>query len=104
MMEVAGRDIRVLLKYPSNASHSLHAIALAIADTFDYVDYFPSYEIIMNSERSKTVMDDGIHICAEPVENVIRQFKAAYLACPFAGTPSSLIKARELVFQKECVL
>ena len=88
----------------ANASHSLHAIALAIADTFDYVDYFPSYEIIMNSERSKTVMDDGIHICAEPVENVIRQFKAAYLACPFASTPSSLVKARKLVFQKECVL
>ena len=58
---------------------TLRTVASAIASTFNYVDYFPSYELIMNSEKSKTFMDDGIHIRAEPVENVISQFKSSYL-------------------------
>lgn len=56
----------------------LRSVASTIAGSFDYVDYFPSYEIIMNSERSKTFMEDGIHVMAAPVDNVIAQFKETY--------------------------
>lgn len=57
---------------------TLRCAASALADSFDFVDYFPSYEIIMNSERSKTFLEDGIHVRSEPVANVIKQFKNAY--------------------------
>jgi hypothetical protein len=59
---------------------TLRVVASAISDMFEFVDYFPSYEIIMNSERSKTFMEDGIHVRAEPVDNVIRQFKSMYFS------------------------
>ncbi|WP_109513436.1 GSCFA domain-containing protein [Pseudomonas ovata] len=57
---------------------TLRTVASAIAESLDYVDYFPSYEIIMNSERSKTFLEDGIHVKPEAVANVISQFKTAY--------------------------
>ncbi|MBF8651235.1 GSCFA domain-containing protein [Pseudomonas putida] len=59
---------------------TLRVIASAISEKYAHVDYFPSYEIIMNSERSKTFLDDGIHVRAEAVNNVIRQFKDLYLS------------------------
>ncbi|MFJ4110559.1 GSCFA domain-containing protein [Pseudomonas sp. NPDC089758] len=58
----------------------LRAIASTISNDYSFVDYFPSYEIIMNSERSKTFLEDGIHVRSEAVDNVIRQFKSIYLA------------------------
>ncbi|WP_177331188.1 GSCFA domain-containing protein [Pseudomonas sp. NBRC 111119] len=59
---------------------TLRVIASAISEKYAHVDYFPSYEIIMNSERSKTFLEDGIHVRAEAVNNVIRQFKDLYLS------------------------
>lgn len=59
---------------------TLRVVASAISEKYSHVDYFPSYEIIMNSERSKTFLDDGIHVRAEAVNNVIRQFKDLYLS------------------------
>lgn len=56
----------------------LRSVASSISSEFNCVDYFPSYEIIMNSERSKTFMEDGIHVMTAPVDNVIEQFKEAY--------------------------
>lgn len=58
---------------------TLRTVASAIASSFSFVDYFPSYEMILESERSETFMEDGIHIKAEPVKNVISQFKSNYI-------------------------
>ncbi|WP_082481337.1 GSCFA domain-containing protein [Pseudomonas sp. Leaf127] len=59
---------------------TLRTVASALAENFEYVDYFPSYEIIMNSERCKTFLEDGIHVKSEPVSNVIAQFKSVYFS------------------------
>lgn len=59
---------------------TLRVVASALADKYSQVDYFPSYEIIMNSERAKTFLEDGIHVKPEAVDNVIRQFKKIYLS------------------------
>lgn len=59
---------------------TLRVVASAVSERHSNVDYFPSYEIITNSERSKTFLSDGIHVKSEAVDNVIRQFKDLYLS------------------------
>lgn len=58
---------------------TLRTVASDIAASYSFVDYFPSYEIIMNSDRSKTFLNDGMHVQGAAVDNVIRQFTACYL-------------------------
>ncbi|MFJ4157056.1 GSCFA domain-containing protein [Pseudomonas sp. NPDC089752] len=58
---------------------TLRIVASTLSDKYSHVDYFPSYEIIMNSERAQTFLEDGIHVRSEAVDNVIRQFKHLYL-------------------------
>lgn len=57
---------------------TLRTVATDVAANYSFVDYFPSYEIIMNSDRSKTFLNDGMHVQGPAVENVIRQFTACY--------------------------
>ncbi len=56
----------------------LRVCAQTIADKYDYVDYFPSYEMIMNSPRHLTWQSDQIHIRDEAVRFVTGYFIEEY--------------------------
>lgn len=58
---------------------TLLAVAHQLADEQPFVDYFPSYEIIINSERAKVFMDDGIHVLPAGIEQVMKAFFASYI-------------------------
>jgi hypothetical protein len=60
----------------------LRVCAQEVADRFDFVDYFPSYEIVMNSPRDKTWLEDQMHVSEEAVEFVTNSF----IGCYYDGT------------------
>lgn len=57
---------------------TLLSAAVQVSDRYDFVDYFPSYEIVMNSDRASTWVDDGVHIKPEIVAGVMDSFVHAY--------------------------
>lgn len=59
---------------------TLRCAAENLASQFDFVDYFPSYEIIVNTEYKKAFKEDGIHVQAEAVENVMNIFFDSYFS------------------------
>lgn len=52
----------------------LRVVAEDARDSFDHVDYFPSYEMVMNSPRQHTWEEDEIHVKADLVGQVTRSF------------------------------
>ena len=56
----------------------LRAAAEAFADRHDNVDYFPSYEIVMNSKKKITWTDDKRHIHGKFTQKIMEQFFSAY--------------------------
>jgi hypothetical protein len=56
----------------------LLAVATEMAAKYDFVDYFPSYEIIINSEYTKVFESDGVHVKNEGVKKVMEIFFSAY--------------------------
>ncbi|MBA4221625.1 MAG: hypothetical protein C0458_12930 [Methylobacterium sp.] len=64
----------------NSASKSLlRAVTEELFRRFDYVDYFPSYEIVLNSPRAIAFEDDQLHIAREMVAHVMTTFQGAYL-------------------------
>jgi hypothetical protein len=64
----------------NSASKSvLRAVAEELYRRFDFVDYFPSYEIVLNSPRGLAFEDDQLHIARDMVAGVMRNFEASYL-------------------------
>ncbi|CAN7627938.1 GSCFA domain-containing protein [Bosea sp. LjRoot90] len=64
----------------NSASKSvLRAVAEELFRRFDFVDYFPSYEIVLNSPRTIAFEDDQLHIAREMVAHVMTTFQGAYL-------------------------
>ena len=57
----------------------LRSVAEELFPRFDYVDYFPSYEIVLNSPRAIAFEDDQLHIAREMVAHVMTTFQGAYL-------------------------
>ena len=47
---------------------------------FDFVDYFPSYEIVLNSSPALAFQDDQLHVARDMVQHVMETFQSAYLA------------------------
>src|SRR3546814_16075656 len=41
---------------------------------FPFVDYFPSYEMVMNSPRAMTWADDQVHVALHAFEQEISRF------------------------------
>jgi hypothetical protein len=59
---------------------TLLAVATSLRDELDFVDYFPSYELIVNSDRSKVFAEDGIHVRREAIKEVMQLFFSSYIA------------------------
>src|SRR3546814_5938415 len=49
----------------------LRVASEALKGNFEFVDYFPSYEMVMSSPRAMTWADDQIHVAPPVVERVI---------------------------------
>jgi len=64
----------------SHSKSLLRAVAEEIKRTYDYVDYFPSYEIVMNSPRDLAWREDCLHVQWPMVQHVMQNFKQAF--CP----------------------
>ena len=58
---------------------TLRAAAQELRDKYDYVDYFPSYEMVMNSPRELAWGDDQLHVRAPMVEHVVGHFMKSYV-------------------------
>lgn len=58
---------------------TLHCAALRLYRELEYVDYFPSYEMITLSKQSFAYKDDFIHVKAEAVGRVMERFLKSYL-------------------------
>ena len=58
----------------------LRVAAQTLATRFTFVDYFPSYEMVMNSPRTMSWTDDQIHVHPAVVEKVIETFSTRYVA------------------------
>lgn len=58
---------------------TLRSVAGALAAEFDYVDYFPSYEMVINSPREISWLDDQIHVQPRIVNKVISEFVERYV-------------------------
>ncbi|MGI4746858.1 MAG: GSCFA domain-containing protein [Janthinobacterium lividum] len=57
---------------------TLFSASLIVADRYDFVDYFPSYELVMYSDPTTTWMEDGAHIFPDRVGKVIKIFADTY--------------------------
>ncbi len=63
-------------------THSKSALRVAAAELtneFDFVDYFPSYEMVTNSPRQLAWKQDQLHVDKKMVEFVISKFVDRYL-------------------------
>jgi GSCFA family len=58
---------------------TLRAVAQTVADEDEYVDYFPSYEIVTLSNPNDAWLPDRRHVKREAVEHIVKIFKDAYL-------------------------
>jgi hypothetical protein len=56
----------------------LRAVADDLQRTYDYVDYFPSYEMVVNTPRHLAWTDDQLHVTTSMVRHVMQVFKQAY--------------------------
>lgn len=64
----------------NSASKSvLRAVAEELYRRFDFVDYFPSYEIVLNSPRALAFEEDQLHIARDMVATVMETFERTYL-------------------------
>lgn len=92
--ELCGADIKFIVTVspvPFNAtfrgddvvvSHTatkakLRTVAEELARTYEFVDYFPSYEIVVNTPRALAWMDDGMHVNSKMVDHVMTTFVAS---------------------------
>lgn len=55
----------------SYSKATLRAVAGDLASSYDFVDYFPSYEMVINSHHELTWIDDEIHVQGTIVNRVI---------------------------------
>jgi hypothetical protein len=84
-----GQDVIVANQY---SKCTLLSSAALVASEHDWVDYYPSYEMVINSDRSWAWHDDGVHVRNEVVDRVIETFSNAYFAVDVAE-PASMSAA-----------
>lgn len=76
MATFTDRDIVVANTYSKSV---LRAVAEDFASAHDFVHYFPSYEIVMNSDRKAAWTEDGRHVVPEVVHHIMDLFRANYV-------------------------
>ena len=59
---------------------TLRCVAEDLAADHANVHYFPSYEIVMNSDRGAAWTDDGRHVEPEVVQHIMATFKHHFVA------------------------
>lgn len=57
----------------------LRVAAREISERFDFVDYFPSYEMVMTSPHHLVWEDDSAHVRREAVQQVVSRFISSYI-------------------------
>ncbi|WP_332692589.1 GSCFA domain-containing protein [Bosea sp. (in: a-proteobacteria)] len=63
----------------SGSKSVLRAVAEELYRRFDFVDYFPSYEIVLNSPRAIAFEEDQLHVARNMVAQVMTTFQESYL-------------------------
>jgi len=87
----SGQDVVVANTYSKAV---LRSVAQDLAHELDFVDYFPSYEIVMLSDPSLAWLPDRRHVQREHVGHIVSEFMAAYLDVAGAvDVPASAVPA-----------
>jgi len=73
----SNQDIIVANSYSKS---TLRAVAQDVANGSDRIDYFPSYEMVMNSPRDITWDHDQRHVRWPVIKNIIEYFSQVYFA------------------------
>ena len=76
MATFTDRDIVAANTYSKSV---LRAVAEDFAASHDFVHYFPSYEIVMNSDRKVAWSKDGRHVAPEVVHHIMDLFCSNYI-------------------------
>jgi hypothetical protein len=76
MATFTGRDVVTANTYSKS---TLRSAAEEWAAAHSNIDYFPSYEIVMNSDRGLAWADDGRHVQGDVVRHIMGVFADAYL-------------------------
>lgn len=71
------RDVVVANQY---SKATLHSAAIAMTDAHDFIDYFPSYEMVTMCRSGEVWEHDGVHVKTAFVKQIMQRFMAAYLA------------------------
>ena len=85
------RDIVLANTYSKSV---LRSVAEEWSACHENVDYFPSYEIVMNSDKSICWTEDKRHVRGEIVEHIMNVFTDHYLANPKANRPDMLSRLK----------
>lgn len=72
------RDLDVVVANTASKA-ALRTAADEVAKRFDFVDYFPSFELVTNSPRAIAWLDDQIHVHPRMVGHVTSFFADCYL-------------------------
>lgn len=72
-----GQDVAVANQYSKSV---LRAATQAIVAKYERVDYFPAYETVVLSDRSRALMDDLVHVTPEMIEVNVARMLAAYVS------------------------
>jgi hypothetical protein len=56
----------------------LRSVAQTLARKYDFIDYYPSFEIVTNSPRALAWQEDQLHVNPELVEHVVSRFVELY--------------------------
>jgi hypothetical protein len=64
----------------SGSKSVLRAVAEELYRRFDFVDYFPSYEIVLNSPRALAFQEDQLHVARDMVAGVMSTFERSYFS------------------------
>lgn len=57
---------------------TLLSAAVYLSSKYEYVDYFPSYEMVANINKGDALMDDGVHVRRNIVDQIIDKFAKLY--------------------------
>ncbi len=63
----------------SGSKSTLRTVAEELKRTYDFVDYFPSYEIAINSPRDRCWEEDQLHVKWVTVDHIMKIFQRSYL-------------------------
>ena len=72
---------------------TLVAAAQETAQNYDFVDYFPSYEIVSLSDRAAVWRPDGRHIQSEFVGKIMGLFVDTYMPEPLTTEHSKTLES-----------